>query len=48
MVPVFPRLAPHGRAEESMQRADRMPTQMNDLTEVQRSMGESEGEIKII
>lgn len=48
MVPAFPKLALHGKTEEATQVADRMPTQTNDLTEGQRSMGKSGGEIKII
>lgn len=46
MVPVFPRLAQDGKAEEIIQMADRMPVQMNDLTEVQRSMGVLRGRNK--
>lgn len=46
MVPVFPRLAEDGKAEETTQMADRMPPQMNDLTEVQRSMGVLRGRNK--
>lgn len=48
MVPAFPKLALHGKTEEATQVADRMPTQMNDLTEGQRSMGKSGGKIKVI
>lgn len=48
MVLSFPRLAQHGGAEETRQIADTMPTQMNDLIEGQRSMGEIRGRIKVI
>lgn len=48
MVPDLPKLALHGKTEEDTQVADRMPTQMNDLTEGQRSMGKSGGIIKVI
>lgn len=46
MVPAFPRLVLHGKAEEATQMAGRMPTQMSDLTEVQRATGEIRGRNK--
>lgn len=43
MVPAFPRLAWYGKTEEAIQKADRKPTEMNDLIEVPRSIGEVRG-----
>lgn len=43
MVPAFPRLAWHGKTEETTQKADRKPAQMNDLIAVQRSIGDVRG-----
>ena len=43
MVPAFPQLAWQGKTEESTQKADKKPTQKNDLIKVQRSIGEVRG-----